>query len=228
MTINAVRTTRIFCRPECPARPLPRNVEHLETIGHALAAGYRPCKRCHPLHDPAAPPARDAAAAGLAVVETPLGAMIAAEWQGGLAMLEFFDRRMLATQFRRLGRLLSCTFEMRETALFGRVRAQLAEYFDGRRGSFDVPLMTAGTDFQQRAWTALLTIPAGVTRSYKEQARAIGQPAAVRAVARANGDNRIAIVIPCHRVIGSDGALTGYGGKLWRKKALLEIERRNR
>lgn len=224
MTINAVRTTRIFCRAECPARPLPRNVDKLESVGHALAQGYRPCRRCHPLHDAARPPRREAPAAALAVLETPLGAMIAAEWQGSLALLEFFDRRMLATQFRRLARLLDCTFELRETPLFGRLRRELAEYFDGRRAAFTVPIVAPGSDFQRKAWEALQAIPPGATRSYAEQARAIGNPAAVRAVARANGDNRIAIVIPCHRVIGADGSLTGYGGKLWRKKALLQLE----
>lgn len=225
MTINAVKTTRIFCRPECPARPLPDNVERLDTVGHALAAGYRPCKRCHPLHDPAHPPERGAPAAGLAVIETPLGAMIAAEWNGSLVMLEFFDRRMLATQFKRLARLLGCTFEMRDTAdIFGQTRAQLRDYFAGARRSFDLPLVTPGTAFQQRVWTELQSIPAGTTRTYAGQAAAVGNPAAVRAVARANGDNRLAIVVPCHRVIGSDGSLTGYGGKIWRKQALLNLE----
>ena len=89
---------------------------------------------------------------------------------------------------------------------------------------FDVPITTPGTEFQQKVWSELREIPFGITRSYAEQAKRIGQPAAVRAVARANGDNRIAILIPCHRVIGSDGKLTGYGGGLWRKQKLLEIE----
>lgn len=223
-TINAVRTTRIFCRPECPARPLPHNVEHLDGVGAALAQGYRPCKRCHPLHDPARPPLRGAPVAGLAVIDTPLGPMVAAEWQGRLALLEFADRRMLATQFARLARLLGCTFALSDAAVLGRTRSQLEEYFSGRRRTFDLPLEIAGTEFQMRAWRELSAIPAGVTRSYAQQAAAIGRPSALRAVARANGDNRIAIVIPCHRVIGSDGSMTGYGGKVWRKRKLLERE----
>jgi AraC family transcriptional regulator of adaptative response/methylated-DNA-[protein]-cysteine methyltransferase len=91
-----------------------------------------------------------------------------------------------------------------------------------------VPLVTAGTPFQERVWSALQAIPYGETRSYRDQADAIGRPEAVRAVARANGDNRISILIPCHRVIGKDGQLVGYGGGLWRKRHLLELERSTR
>jgi len=107
---------------------------------------------------------------------------------------------------------------------FDKLSSQLEEYFSGKRREFDVPLVLPGTPFQQRVWTALQTIPYGSTRSYKKQAEIIGLPNAVRAVARANGDNRIAIIIPCHRVIGADGNLTGYGGGLWRKRYLLNLE----
>ena len=108
-----------------------------------------------------------------------------------------------------------------------RIRRELGEYFAGTRRTFETPLATPGSEFQRAVWAELRTIPFGTTRSYAAQARAIGRPAAVRAVARANGDNRIAIVIPCHRVIGSDGQLTGYGGGLWRKQRLLDHERAN-
>jgi AraC family transcriptional regulator of adaptative response/methylated-DNA-[protein]-cysteine methyltransferase len=104
---------------------------------------------------------------------------------------------------------------------------QLNEYFEGTRKKFDLLLETPGSKFQQSVWRQLQSIPYATTRSYKEQAEAIGNPAAVRAVANANGMNRIAIVIPCHRVIGSDGKLTGYGGGLWRKKYLLDFEMKN-
>ena len=104
---------------------------------------------------------------------------------------------------------------------------QLDEYFDGRRRRFDLPLAPSGTPFQLRAWKALQKIPYGATRSYGEQARAMGQPRAVRAVGAANGRNPIAIVIPCHRVIGGDGGLTGYGGGLDVKRFLIELERRS-
>jgi AraC family transcriptional regulator of adaptative response/methylated-DNA-[protein]-cysteine methyltransferase len=103
---------------------------------------------------------------------------------------------------------------------------QLAAYFAGTRTTFTVPLHTPGTEFQQQVWRMLRDIPCGQVRSYAQQAAAIGRPTATRAVARANGDNRIAIVIPCHRVIGADGTLTGYGGQLWRKQWLLDHERR--
>ncbi len=101
---------------------------------------------------------------------------------------------------------------------------RLEDYFRGRLTEFSVPLLTPGTAFQRLVWSQLRAIPSGTTRSYGEIAAEIGRPTAVRAVARANGDNRIAILIPCHRVVGSDGELTGYGGGLWRKRRLLEIE----
>lgn len=101
---------------------------------------------------------------------------------------------------------------------------QLREYFEGKRRDFDLPLVVLGTEFQQKAWRALLEIPYGEVRSYGQQARAMGNAKAVRAVGKANGDNRIAIILPCHRVVAVDGSLTGYGGGLWRKKFLLELE----
>lgn len=229
--ISAVRTTGIFCRPGCPARPLPKNVEHFDTVGEALVAGYRPCKRCHPLHEDGKGPTpsqwNTAPAVTIAVMDTPLGAMIAAATSHELVMLEFADRRMLATQFYRLERMLGCRFECAETPVLTSTRKQLNEFFAGSRDRFDLPLSIEGTPFQKLVWNELLRIPPGATRSYAEQARAIGRPEAVRAVARANGDNRIAIIVPCHRVIGSDGSLTGYGGGLWRKKKLLERELSN-
>jgi methylated-DNA-[protein]-cysteine S-methyltransferase len=107
---------------------------------------------------------------------------------------------------------------------FAGVRAQLDEYFAGRRDSFDVPLAMAGSGFQQRVWRALQEIPYGETISYGEQARRIGAPATPRNVGAANGSNPISIIVPCHRVIGADGSLTGYGGGLERKRALLDLE----
>jgi methylated-DNA-[protein]-cysteine S-methyltransferase len=110
--------------------------------------------------------------------------------------------------------------------LLRRAARQLAEYFDRRRTTFDLPLRLEGTPFQQRAWEALRAIPFGETRSYGQQARAIARPSAVRAVGGANARNPIAIIVPCHRVIGSDGSLTGYGGGMPTKRWLLEHERR--
>ena len=102
--------------------------------------------------------------------------------------------------------------------------AQLAEYFAGKRRVFDLPLAPRGTEFQEQVWRALLDIPFGETRSYGEQARSIGRPAASRAVGAANGRNPISIIVPCHRVIGTNGALTGYGGGMPAKRWLLEHE----
>jgi len=103
---------------------------------------------------------------------------------------------------------------------------QLDEYFNGGRKVFDLRLEPEGTDFQKRVWDELLKIPYGETRSYMEITKILGDQKAIRAVANANGQNKISIIIPCHRVIGSDGSLTGYGGGLWRKKWLLEHEQK--
>lgn len=150
--------------------------------------------------------------------------MVAAATETHLLLLEFAHRRMLGEQLARVRRALGCEFLNGESPVFDVTRRQLDEYFRGDRREFDVPLHTPGTAFQMRVWDELLRIPHGSTTSYARVAAAIAQPTAVRAVARANGDNRIAIIIPCHRVIGSDGSLTGYGGGLWRKKKLLELE----
>lgn len=155
---------------------------------------------------------------------SPLGPLLAGATNRGICLLEFADRRMLETQLTRLQTRLNAEILPGENSHFEPLRAQLSEYFGGSRKDFDVPLVMDGTPFQERAWESLRTIPFGETRSYQQQAESIGQPSAVRAVARANGDNRIAILIPCHRVIGKNGRLTGYGGGLWRKRALLELE----
>jgi AraC family transcriptional regulator, regulatory protein of adaptative response / methylated-DNA-[protein]-cysteine methyltransferase len=157
-------------------------------------------------------------------VLTPLGPMLAGATDEGICLLEFTDRRMLETQISRLKKYLKAEVVVGEHHLFAQLNDQLKDYFEGKRKEFDLPLVLPGTAFQQRVWAELQRIPIGKTRSYKEQAQNLGNPKAVRAVARANGDNRISIIIPCHRVIGSDGELTGYGGGLWRKKWLLAHE----
>jgi AraC family transcriptional regulator of adaptative response/methylated-DNA-[protein]-cysteine methyltransferase len=150
--------------------------------------------------------------------------LVAAATAEHLVLLEFADRRMVPTQFAAVRRRLGCVFAPGSTPVLDRLATQLGEYFAGRRRSFEVPMRAPGTPFQERVWRTLGSIPPGETRSYAAMARAIGRPSAVRAVAKANGDNRIAILIPCHRVVGSDGNLTGYGGGLWRKRRLLELE----
>jgi AraC family transcriptional regulator of adaptative response/methylated-DNA-[protein]-cysteine methyltransferase len=167
----------------------------------------------------------DAPVAHIDRIATPLGAMVAASIADEIVLLEFADRRMLPTQFQRLAKVFGCVCAPGADApVLQALRCQLDEYFAGSRRDFDVPVRVKGTPFQESVWNALLRIPCGVTRSYADVARAIGRPTAVRAVANANGDNRICILIPCHRVIGSDGTLTGYGGGLWRKQRLLEVE----
>jgi AraC family transcriptional regulator of adaptative response/methylated-DNA-[protein]-cysteine methyltransferase len=158
---------------------------------------------------------------------TPLGPMLAGATDDGICLLEFIDRRMLETQLRRLSKLLNAECVPGFCKHFNKLHIQLEEYFSGKRREFDVPLLLPGTPFQQRVWAGLQMIPYASTCSYKEQAEAIGLPNAVRAVAKANGDNRIAIIIPCHRVIGADGELVGYGGGLWRKRYLLDHESGN-
>ncbi len=160
-------------------------------------------------------------------VETPLGTMFACAVEQGVCLLEFSDRKMLETEFKALAKRLNATIIQGANAHFDILNRQLSEYFEGKRKEFTVPLFTPGSEFQQSAWKALQHIPYGSTRSYREQATELKKPEAVRAVAGANGMNRISILIPCHRVIGSDGNLTGYGGGLWRKKWLLDFEKAN-
>lgn len=319
-----IRTTGIFCRPGCGARkPNRENVEFFPTVGAALHAGYRPCRRCRPLepagapswlrevldliesagdrrltaHDlrarglePAtvsryfksrhgltfhgyqrarrvgaalsevrwgragavqraasragftsesgfrqaftrlfgAPPSEGSAAVALRArwIETPLGPLLAVAADAGLCLLEFVDRRALPAQVETLRRRFGGSVIPGPAPHLDSIEEELARYFEGRLAEFRTPLAVRGTPFQERVWAQLRAIPLGATRSYAAIARAIGRPTATRAVARANGDNRLAIVIPCHRVIGSDGSATGYGGGVWRKLRLLELERR--
>jgi len=318
----AVRTTGIFCRPSCPARkPRRENVEFFARAEDAVFAGYRPCKRCRPLHtggaapewierllaeverepgrrltdadvralgvDPArvrrffqarygmtfhaycrgrrlggalaamrdgaridevvfdhgyeshsgfrgafarlfgSPPGRarasDCVVAGLA--ETPLGPMVIGATSRGVCLAEFASRRMLETQVETLRRRLAAAVVPGNNAWLDALRSQLGEYFAGTRTAFDIPLVAPGTPFQERVWRELRRIPYGETRSYEALARVVGSPRAVRAVGTANGANRVAIVVPCHRVVQKGGDTGGYGGGKWRKVALLDLER---
>jgi AraC family transcriptional regulator, regulatory protein of adaptative response / methylated-DNA-[protein]-cysteine methyltransferase len=156
---------------------------------------------------------------------TPLGPMFAGVTDKGLCLLEFTDRRMLETQLTLLSKKMEAKLLPGEHPLFEQLDRQLKQYFNGERKVFELPLDLPSTDFQQQVWQALLSIPYGQTRSYQQQAELINNPKAIRAVAKANGDNRISIIIPCHRVIGKNGKLTGYGGGLWRKQRLLALEK---
>ncbi|MBI4418254.1 MAG: bifunctional transcriptional activator/DNA repair protein Ada [Ignavibacteriales bacterium] len=157
-------------------------------------------------------------------IESPLGPLVAAATSDGVCMLEFSDRRMLEHQFTRLRRHFKSAIVPGTNPHLTRLQQELQEYFAGTRTQFSVPIIFPGNPFEQKVWKALLTIPPGTTASYQDIARKIGSPKSVRAVGRANGMNRIAILIPCHRVINKDGSLGGYGGGLWRKKRLLELE----
>lgn len=164
----------------------------------------------------------------MARVLTPFGPMLAGAVDEGICLFEFADRRMLPTQMKRLRRHFNTEPVIGTHPHLDALQKQIGEYFEGRRTAFDVPLAPRGTPFQMEVWEGLRSIPYGATRSYAEQAARLGMPKAVRAVAKANGDNAIAILIPCHRVVGSDGRLTGYGGGLWRKKYLLDLEQKHK
>lgn len=317
-----VGSTGIFCRLTCPARkPKPENCSFYATVGECIQAGYRACKRCHPMTPAAeAEPAiklllealasrKDhrwsepditrmgldpstvrrafnrhfgmtflemarldrlrnghvALAGGSKVIEaqldagfsspsafrsafaklmgkppesfaadalikadyidTPLGAMIALCDTTHLHLLEFADRKALPMELRRMHQMFKGRIGIGRQTPMDLLEAELEAYFAGREARFSVPMAFHGSDFTKAVWRALTEIPAGETRSYSAIARQIGHASAVRAVARANGANQIALLIPCHRVLGADGSLTGYGGGLWRKQKLIELER---
>ncbi len=316
-----VTTTGIFCRLTCPARkPLPQNCRWFRCAEDAKAAGFRPCRRCHPLGmtadgdalvrdlrqrlraeperrwseadllamglEPSTvrrafkrhfgqsflemarnarlrhavkslmkgaqmidaqmdagfesasgfraafsrlfghPPHRLRGAANLWAdwIETPLGGMIAIADENALHLLEFTDRKALPEGLRRLSAMVDGRIGLGRTDVTDMTEARLSDYFAGRCARLPVPVRLHGTDFQREVWQGLQAIPAGQTRSYAQLAAEIGRPTATRAVARANATNRIALVVPCHRVIGADGTLTGYAGGLWRKEQLIRIE----
>ncbi|MDH0673686.1 MULTISPECIES: methylated-DNA--[protein]-cysteine S-methyltransferase [Empedobacter] len=155
-------------------------------------------------------------------IQTPLGEMLAIKSEKGLCMLEFFDGKSTEKQLKEienLGEILE-----KDDEILNRLENELNDYFKGNLKEFTIPLDLIGTDFQKKVWNELIKIPFGETRSYKEQSIAVGDLLAIRAVANANGKNKIAIVVPCHRVIGSDGSLTGYAGGKKRKQFLLELE----
>jgi AraC family transcriptional regulator of adaptative response/methylated-DNA-[protein]-cysteine methyltransferase len=213
-TYTAVRTTGIFCRPGCPARaPLACNVERYDSPATALSAGYRPCLRCRP-----------APIIVTAELTTPLGPMLAGATDEGICLLEFTDRRMLPTQRAIVSRRFG-TMVAGHHRLLDELQRELDGYFSGAQREFAVPLAAPGGVLDELVWAELRRIPYGETISYEELAGRVGHPTASRAVGSANGRNRIAIAIPCHRVIEKSGGLGGYGGKIWRKERLLALER---
>lgn len=145
----------------------------------------------------------------------------------GICLFDFQYRRSIDTIMKRIETMLNDQFEEADHPHFKALELQIGEYFTGLRKDFDLPLQPVGTSFQKSVWQGLQQIPYGETRSYKQQSIVLGNEKAIRAVATANGENGIAIIIPCHRVIGTNGTLVGYGGGLQRKKWLLDLERRH-
>lgn len=159
-----------------------------------------------------------------ALIDTPLGPMMAIADEKVLYLLEFVDRRGLMGEIERLRKRTKSDILSGSTAPIRSIETELSQYFEGELKVFKTPLYFSGSPFQKQVWEELQKIPFGETRSYAQLATAIGRPSACRAVANANGANQIAIVIPCHRVINSNGELGGYAGGLPRKKWLIERE----
>lgn len=322
--VVGVKTTGIFCRPTCPAKPKLENVEFFPSAHEAMRNGYRPCKVCKPLEKQGNPPdnikrllqfmeenraikitdarlnemglephqvrrwfqknykqtfhayqrmfransafqrmqseqnvtdvacdsgydslsgfnsmfrhiigsspqhSKDKQIINVAYIETDLGLMVAAATVRGICMFEFADYKLIDLELKQLKEMFKAPLVQGENPHFDTLRTQLDAYFSGQRTSFDIPLDLVGTEFQKQVWLALLQIPYGCTTTYAKQAALLGKPSAVRAVANANGKNKISIILPCHRVIGTDGTLTGYGGGIWRKKKLLQMEIENK
>lgn len=158
-------------------------------------------------------------------INTPLGEMIAYATDKGICLLEFTNRKNIDGQLIKTIKGLNAVIVEEESIYFELLRKELEAYFKKELKEFTVPLDLVGTEFQKKVWQTLLTIPYGKTISYLQQSEAMGSPLSVRAVANANGMNKVAIIVPCHRVIGSNGKLTGYAGGLDKKRRLLDMEK---
>jgi AraC family transcriptional regulator, regulatory protein of adaptative response / methylated-DNA-[protein]-cysteine methyltransferase len=213
----SVRTTGVYCRPSCAARPRRENVAFHASAEEAERAGFRPCKRCRPDRLSSSD-----AALRVAIVKSSLGCILVARSAKGVCAILLGDspallQRDLRQRFAHV-RLLSSDADTESLA------AQVACVIENPRLSLDLPLDVRGTAFQQRVWRELRAIPAGSTVSYAEVAQRIGAPRSVRAVAQACAGNPLAVLIPCHRVVRHDGALSGYRWGIERKRALLARE----
>jgi len=215
--IQGCRTTRIYCLPHCPAgrRMKPENRVQFHSSEEARACGYRACKICKPDGD-----AKVAETFHLSRYESPIGPYVLVSSQKGVVLLESADRageKIAGWERQRI--------RIREGEGHNdQAMEELDAYFARKLRQFRVPLDLRGTDFQRRVWESLQKIPYGETSTYGEIAASVGNPKACRAVGRANGSNPVAIIVPCHRVIGTNGTLVGYAGGLDKKKALLELE----
>lgn len=159
-------------------------------------------------------------------IQTKIGPMIAMASDEALVLLEFHDRPALPFELKELQQRYGYSITSGSNDVLDGIQAELDAYFEGRLTRFETPLSLPSMPFQRQIWSLLQTIPYGETRTYGGMARDLGKPNSSRAVGAANGQNRIAILVPCHRVIGADGALTGYGGGKHRKRHLLDLEHR--
>jgi methylated-DNA-[protein]-cysteine S-methyltransferase len=158
--------------------------------------------------------------------QTDIGELILGSFRGRLCLLDFRSGETRRIADGRIKKALDAEFVERDDEILERATKQIDEYFKGNRKEFDIPLLLVGTDFQRRVWKALMKVPYGVTSTYGQIAKDIGSPKAVRAVGNANRANPISIIVPCHRIIGSNGQLVGYGGGLAVKRRLLKLEQR--
>ncbi|MEO6578307.1 MAG: methylated-DNA--[protein]-cysteine S-methyltransferase [Candidatus Limnocylindria bacterium] len=215
--VVAVRTTGIFCRPSCRVRkPLPKNITFLADAAEAREAGYRACLRCQP---------ENATPVAIRQIATPIGPMTIGATDDAAVLADFGERAMMPAQLASVRRQIGPTTEG-GSPMLDRLESQLQGFFSGERTDFDVPTLMPGSAFQGRVWSELREIPFGETISYRELAARVDSPKAPRAVGRANGSNRLAVIVPCHRVIAAGGGLGGYGGGLPAKRWLLDLEAR--
>ena len=199
-------------------------IEAQLTAGYESASGFRNAIECLIGNPPKELKGRELLKA--CWIPTPIGEMLAISDQHALHLLEFFDRKGLPSELKKLQKTAHSSIIFSRSEVIDRVEKALQNYFSGQSCQFDIPLAKIKGGFAPLVWQALRQIPVGETWSYSKLARAIDRPTAMRAVARANGENEIAIIIPCHRVIGADGSLTGYAGGLWRKDWLLRHEKK--
>lgn len=230
--IVGVRTTKIYCLPACrpPRKPKPENVTFYETIDEARAAGLRACKLCKPdefyakIGQGGAEMQQERLAYVDTIAETPGPLAFAVNVDGALLWLKFLDgeyTRSLEEELAHEG--YTVAHDPERTA---QAREELAAYCAGQRRTFDLPLVFSGSPWQKLVWQALTQIPFGETRTYGQIAAMLDQPGAARAVGRANATNRLPLVVPCHRVVGANGSLTGFGGGMHLKVRLLDHEAR--
>jgi O-6-methylguanine DNA methyltransferase len=221
-TIAGCRSTRIYCRPDCVPgrRTRPENRVPFASREEARTSGYRPCKVCKPDGENAEPETFL-----VSHYQSPLGTYLLASSPRGMVCVEPADQ--VQPRLRRWERDGIRVEEGAGTQHNVAAAGELDRYFGGELRQFTVPLDMRGTAFDRQVWGALRDIPYAETRSYGQVAQAIGRPTASRAVGHANGRNPVSIIVPCHRVIGTSGALVGYGGGLDRKDSLLQLERRD-